>query len=58
MKIAKTIAMVALVAGIFGTAAYYSGHADTAEDSTVFAVAGFVLIALSSVLRRRKRRSL
>lgn len=58
MKIAKTIAMVALVAGICGTAAYSSVHAAIAEDSTVFGVAGFVLIALSSVLRRRKRRSL
>ena len=58
MKIVQTIAMVALVAGICGTSAYASGHAATAADSTAFGVAGFVLIALSSVLRRRNRRSL
>ena len=58
MKVIKSVAMITLAAGICGTSAYAAGHADSTPSGANFAIAGIILIAFASVLRRKSRRSL
>ena len=58
MKTLKSVAMVAVVAGIGGSSAYAAVQVSGAHGTEGFALVGFLLIGLSSILRRRSGRSL